>query len=157
MMKYTNMKPIIPIISFLLVALVGCGTNTIEQLKNTVQSYHDDRLVIGFEAITPLATVPVVEYTVTRNAKGENDVVLTVLRKAAETPKIGVHRAEVTMEDDRRFSVSIPLETPTDYHVNLFLGKKTLGSWGVPRPVEQPLEEPVTEEGEVKEQTEPQS
>jgi len=139
---------IIPILPFLLLALVGCGTNTVEPLRRTLSAFHDDKHVEYFETTKPLVAVPVVEYTVTKNAKGENDVVMTVLKKAAETPKAGVLRAEVEMLDDRSFSASIPLKAPTDYPANFFLGDKPIGRAAIVPKKDRVTEEesPVSEE-----------
>ena len=72
---------------------------------------------------------------------------LTILKKAAsETPKAGVHRAEVKMLDDRRFVVIIPQET-VDMPCTLFLGNKPLGGWSSARPDEKDqIEEPKEDE-----------
>ena len=51
---------------------------------------------------------------------------MTVLKQADEEPKSGVHRAEVTMLDDRQFSASFPLAA-SDYPVNFFLEDKQVG------------------------------
>jgi hypothetical protein len=81
---------------------------------------------IHFETTKPLATAPVVEYTIAKNEKGENDVVMTVLKNTTEAPIPNVQRAVVTMQDDRRFVVRIPLEK-SDYPANFFLGSKKMG------------------------------
>jgi hypothetical protein len=113
-------KTIIPIISFLLLALVGCGKNVVRPLNITGTATPDGQFVIDYEAFKPLPTPPVVEYTVTKDAEGVNNFVFTVLKKAdSETPKAGIFRAEVEMLDDRRFRASIALED-SDYPANFF-------------------------------------
>ena len=136
------MKPIIPIISFLLLALVGCGTNTVEPLKITAMGRPaDDQYAIHFEAAEPLATAPMVEYSVAKNEKGENDFMLTFVKKVAEVPNPNVHYAEITVIDDRRFVTYFPLHnnTPSNFFLD---GKQISGT----RPGALPEEKQDTEE-----------
>jgi len=147
------MKPIIPIISFLLLALVGCGTNTLNVTGTHVTGTKTtpDRFELYFDAMKPLATTPVVEYAVKKNKEGENDLILTVLRKAVKDPKSGVRRAEVTMIDDRRFAASMSYKldvVPTNFIVN---GKSAPFKIGSVLP---PDDNQVIEEEEMEEQTE---
>ena len=88
--------------------------------------FHDDcQYSIHFETTKPFEANPIAEYTLTKNTKGENNVVLSVLKRTTETPKPGVHRAKVIMTDNRHFEVRIPLEE-SDSPANFFLGRKLL-------------------------------
>ena len=122
-------KAIIPMVSLLLLALVGCGTNTIGDsliVTATASGRPDDyHYAIHFETTKPLAMEPIVEYIKTKNEAGENNVVLTVLKNATESPKSDVRRAKVAMAGERHFEVMLPLEK-SDFPVNFFLGRKLL-------------------------------
>ena len=143
-MKYTFW------IVFVCLVCVGCGNNNIIPVSFDGSASHPDRMVLRFRAIKPLETPPIVEYTVAwDDTEGVKKVVLSVLRTAAsETPKAGVHRAEVEMVemiDDRRFRVSIPEELSFDYYTHFWLESNNLFSakWSG-----KPNKESQTEESE---------
>jgi len=137
------MKPGIPVISFLLLllALVGCGTNTVEPLKITAMGRPaGDQYAIHFETPEPLTMAPVVEYTVTKNEKGENDFMLNVVKKAAQASNPDAHHAEMTVMDDRRFIAYFPLHNNTPS--NFFLGGRQIGGTRPGTPTEASQTEP---------------
>ena len=127
---------ILSVLSLLLLTLIGCG-NVVHPLSAEMLDCFDDRVVAEFSTKNPLAKIPVAEYTITKDEKGENKLVMIILRQAAGKPKSGVYRAEVTMLDGHRFAVSIPLkESPDrpvslDYPINLVADAKQGGFSGV--------------------------
>ena len=109
------------------VVLVGNERNTV-RLQCTGVEWLPDQFELHFNVMKPLVTEPVVDYTVTKNAKGEKDVVLTVLKNVTGVPKSGVHRATVRMIDEHRLVVTFPY-TPVaffDVPTAFFIGKENL-------------------------------
>jgi hypothetical protein len=103
-------KNLLPIFSFLLLTLVGCGKNEVELSVEPFGLTTADPYVVKFTTKKPLAVTPIVEYTVTKNGDVD-EYMLMPLKKADVPPKAGVRRAEVSRIDDRRFSVEIPAES----------------------------------------------
>ena len=146
-----KMKTTLPILSFLLMALVGCGKNGedfIELAKRrdlTVANPY----VIRLAALYPLSADPVVEYTVTKNADGVNEYRLFVLKKAAsETPKIGRHPAKVSRFDEHNFTVTIPVEKPHENSAHFYFNSEETPSTGYGIAPCKPVKEKLVHEEE---------
>ena len=140
MMK--NIKTTVLLLSFMLLTLVGCGTNTIGLSSPPSVRVTSDGFIVTFTTAKPLAALPTVEYTIatdmngTTIVKGENTVNLTVLKTATtELPQAGVYRADVIKLDDHRFSVTIPLKEEGGGYprTHAFLNGKPMGIAGESR------------------------
>ena len=121
----------VPVLSFLLLALAGCGKNSLSSSDWKMSLASSDGCTITFTIAKQLAEIPVVEYTITTDAEGKNKVNLVLLKKAiTEVSKHGVYRADVSRLDDHRFSVKIPLGDGAGYPVtHFFVDGKPLDAW----------------------------
>jgi len=113
-------------ICILLGNCLGCQKNTLSSLDISFQSFahFDDQYRIGFITTKPLDSVPVVFYSVEKNAEGINDVVITFFRKTPNSIPSNIHQLTVIENDEKGYIISIPLKSPEDYPVQLYYADK---------------------------------